>query len=196
MVNELAKIVSPTTPGEIKTKASRDRKRSFCETARSKGPSPTNLDEAHKKPRQIAAPTLSAKQMIDLVPRLTNEEVSKLVGSLLKRRKLKKDQAAPSTSKTPGSILPKRSGKMPPHPEQPLNNPAAARPRELLSRRDRDISRRRQKERHQLSTAADETLLQEKHIRPVVTEHPDLPENDLTHDLLSQALRYLHIITY
>ena len=130
--------------------------------------------------------------MIDLVPRLTNEEVSKLVGSLLRRRKFKKDQSAPSTSKTPGPILPKRSGKMPPQPAQPGNNAAGARPRELISRKERDISRMRRKEYHQSSTAAEEKLLQEKHSRPLCTEPYDQPENDLAYDLLSQALRYLH----
>ena len=192
MVNELAKIVSSTTPGEIKTKIPRDRKRSFSETARPKGPPQTTLGEVHKKPRQATAPNLTAKQMIDLVPRLTNEEVSKLVGSLLKRRKFKKDQAAPSTSKAPGPVLPMRSGRMPPQPAQPVNYAAGTRQRELTARKDRDLARMRRKERTQSTTATDENLLQEKQAGLLSAEPHDEPQIDLAHDLLSQALRYLY----
>ena len=192
MVNELAKIVASTTPGEIKPLISRDRKRSFSETARPKAPPQTTSDEAHKKPRQAAAPNLSAKQMIDMVPRLTNEKVSKLVGSLLKRRKFKKDQAAPTTSKTPGPKLPKRSGRMPPQPAQHVNYAAGTRPRELTCRRERDIPRSRRKERLQSSTTTEQNLLQEKHLGPLSAEPHDEPEIDLAHDLLSEALRYIY----
>ena len=190
MVNELAKMGSSTTPGEIKPpKASRDRKRTYSETARSKVTSQALLDESQKKPRQTAATKLTAKQMIDLVPRLSNEEVSKLVGSLLKRRKFKKDQAAPSTFKTPGPILPKRSGKLPPQPAQPGNSTTVGRPREFISRKDRDSSRMRRKEDPQSSTATEEKLTQEKHLSPLSTEAYYHQENDLAHDLLSHALR-------
>ena len=192
MVNELAKIVSSTTPGEIKTKIARDRKRSFSEVARPKAPPQTTLGEAHKKPRQTPAPNLTAKQIIDLVPRLTNEEVSKLVGSLLKRRKFKKDQAAPSTSKTPGPVLPMRSGRMPPQPAQPVHYAAGTRTRELTGRKERDLARMRRKERHQSTTPTEENLLQEKHAGPLSAEPHDEPEIDLAHDLLSQALRYIY----
>ena len=102
MVDELAKIpvASSHTPGDNQAKVFRDWKWTFPEAAKPKAPSQPTLDADHKKQRQSAVPSVTAKQLIELVSKLANDEISKLGVSLLKRCKLMKDQAAPSSSTT------------------------------------------------------------------------------------------------
>ena len=70
MVNQLVKIPLASSPtlGD-KAKVFRDRKWTFSEAAKPKAPTQPTLDAGHKKLRQSAAPSVTAKQVIELGPK-------------------------------------------------------------------------------------------------------------------------------
>ena len=209
MVNESAKtpVGKLLTPGEGKlTPSPRDRKRAFSELrpesliGKSTPSQPILAADAsshgkqhssrNRKSRSLGSPTGTIKQVLNLVHKLSNDELSQIVGSILKRKKKRvqpvlnprntvhvesKRTSARFTTKTP--VTDGISIRSPP---EPLNREVV--PTVSATQRDPQLKQR--------SSNSIEDLKEQlaNPLRPS-GQTLDTIEGDLAHDLLQQASR-------
>ena len=209
MVNESAKtpVGKLLTPGEGElTPSPRDRKRTFSERrpesliGKCTPSQPILAADASihgkqhssriKKGRSLGSPTGSVKQVLNLVHKLSNDELSQVVGSILKRKK-KRVQPVPSP-RIPVHAESRRSAARLATTTPFTDGIAIRSPPEPQSREEKPTVSATQRDPHlkQRSGISIEDLKEQlaNPLRPS-GQNLDTLEGDLAHDLLQQAFR-------
>ena len=202
MVNESAKtpVGRLLTPGEIMVKIPpRDRKRAFSETrseslsGKATPSQPTLATDGLVRGKLLTSKhkkmsTVAVKQIINLVPKLSSDVLSQVVGSILKRKKKKVHPGHSSEASAPNDA---RRGSAKAAPKTPVIDRVALRsPPEPSHKTDQASSSSRQRE-PQLKNRSSESIedLKEHLARPLrpSSQSLDTVEDDLAHDLLREA---------